>query len=271
MAAAVLRFEDSAGYERFMGRWTRAVARAFLDWLAVAPGATWLDVGCGTGILAETVLHLCAPASVDGVDVEPAQLAAAVQGPAGAHAHFTNGDARQLPYANATFDVVASALLINFVAERALALAEMRRVARPGGLIAAYVWDFAEELSPSGPLRKAMRRFGAAAAAVPGTEASGLQALQALFEATGLDIIETRTLDVCLRYENFEDFWHAQTPVYAPHTKTIAAMTDSDRASLMRAVADSLPVGPSGTIEYCARANAIKAQVPLSSPDLGPA
>ncbi|MEP6723987.1 MAG: class I SAM-dependent methyltransferase, partial [Variovorax sp.] len=262
MTAAVLRFEDSAEYERFMGRWTRAVARVFLDWLAVAPGASWLDVGCGTGVLAETVLHLCAPASVHAVDVEPAQLAAAARGPAGAHVHFATGDARQLPFADAAFDAVASALLLNFVAERALALAEMRRVACPGGLIAAYVWDFAEELSPSGPLRKAMRRFGAEAPAVPGTESSGLQALQALFEATGLDIIETRTIDVCLSYENLEDFWQAQTPAYAPHTRIIAAMTDSDRASLMRAVAHSLPVGPSGTIQYCARANAIKSRVP---------
>ncbi|MEO6362395.1 MAG: methyltransferase domain-containing protein, partial [Caldimonas sp.] len=138
-----------------MGRWSRAVARVFVEWLAVPPGASWLDVGCGTGILAETVLHLCAAASVDGVDVEPAQVAAAAQGPAGARANFAVADALRLPYRDTSFDVVASALLINFVTERALAVAEMRRVASAGALIAAYVWDFAEELSPSGPLRKA--------------------------------------------------------------------------------------------------------------------
>ena len=267
MVATALRFEDSAEYERFMGRWTRAVARVFLAWLAVEPGAGWLDVGCGTGILAETVVHLCGPGSVDGVDVEPAQVAAAARGPASAHAHFAVADARQIPYADASFDVVASALLLNFVAERALAMAEMCRLARPGGLVAAYVWDFAEELSPSGPLRKAMRRFGAEVPAVPGTEASGLPALHSLFEASRLDSIATRTIDVCLSYENFEDFWQAQTPAYAPHSKIIAAMTDSDRMSLMRSVAHSLPAGPRGTIEYCARANAIKARVPPQGRD----
>ena len=265
MAEDVLRFEDSAEYERFMGRWTRAVARVFLDWLAVRPGLNWLDVGCGTGILAETVLHLCTPASVDAIDVEPAQVAAATQGLAGARVHFAIGDARQLPYHDASFDVVASALLINFVADRALALTEMRRVARTDGLVAAYVWDFAEELSPSGPLRKAMRRFGADAPAVPGTEASGIRALQSLFEATGLECIETRTIDVCLSYENFEDFWQAQTPAYAPTTQTIAGMKANDRVNLMRAVERSLPCGPGGTIEYFSRANAIKARVPESN------
>jgi len=265
MPAPVLRFENSAEYERFMGRWTRAVARVFLNWLAVRPGASWLDVGCGTGILAETVLHLCAPLSVDALDLEPGQVAAAAHRVASTRAQFVVGDAQHLAYASAAFDVVASALFINFVADRTLAIAEMRRVTRSGGVIAAYVWDFAEELSPSGPLRKAMRRFGVNAPPVPGTEASGLGALQSLFEGAGLDRIETRTIDVCLTYENFEDFWQAQTPAYAPTTKAIAAMEPKDRVDLMRAVERSLPCGPGGSIEYCARANAIKARVPGSN------
>jgi ubiquinone/menaquinone biosynthesis C-methylase UbiE len=266
MAAAILRFEDSAEYERFMGRWTRAVARVFLDWLAVRPGLNWLDVGCGTGILAETALHLCAPGRLDAVDVEPAQVAAAARGPAGARVRFAVGDAQQLAYPTAAFDVVASALVINFIADRTMAMAEMRRVARPDGYVAAYVWDFAEELSPSGPLRKAMRRFGAEVPPVPGTAASDIPSLRSLFEATGLGAIETRTIDVCLTYESFEDFWQAQTPAYAPTAKTIAAMRASDRVNLMHAVERSLPCGPGGTIEYCARANAIKARVPASTP-----
>lgn len=267
MAEAPLHFDDSAAYERFMGRWSRAAAPVFLDWLAVHAGASWLDVGCGTGILAETILQFRAPESVQAIDPAPTQIAAAAQGPAAGRALFQVGDAQQLPFADASFDVVASALVMNFIPDPDRALAEMRRVARRGGLIAAYVWDFAEELSPSGPLRRAMRRLGVEVPAIPGTEASRLKCLQALFATAALDRIETRTIDVCLAYGDFEDFWHAQTPGYAPTTKVIAAMTDRERMRLMRAVESALPCGPGGVIEYHARANAIKARVPRR--DLG--
>ena len=257
-----MNFADSAAYERLMGRWSRAVAPVFLDWLAPPHRACWLDVGCGTGILAETVLELCAPVAVCAVDSEPAQVAAAACGPAGGRAAFQVADARKLPFADASFDVVASALVVNFIPERSRAMAEMRRVARSEGTLGAYVWDFAEELSPSGPLRRALRRFGAEFPAIPGTDASCLEALSDLFLEVGLEQVETRTIDVCLAYTNFEDFWKAQTPAYAPTTKVIASMKEGEQARLMRAVQASLPAGPNGSIEYFARANAVKARVP---------
>lgn len=262
MAEAAPKFDDSAAYERFMGRWSRAVAPVFLDWLGARPRANWLDVGCGTGILAETLLELCAPASVDAIDPAPAQVKAAARGPAARRAAFRVADARKLPFPDASFDVVASALVINFIPEPPRALAEMRRVARAGALVGGYVWDFAAELSPSGPLRCAMRRFGAEVSAIPGTEASGLEALRSLFQAAGLEQIDTRTIDVCLSYADFQDFWQAQTPGYAPTSKVIAAMKDTERTRLMRAVQSALPCEPNGSIEYCARANAIKGRVP---------
>ena len=262
MAEAALDFDDSAAYERFMGRWSRAVAPVFLDWLGARRRATWLDVGCGTGVLAETLLELCAPERIDAVDPAPAQLQAAARGPAAGRVAFRVADARRLPFPDASFDVVASALVINFIPDRAPALAEMRRVARAGGQVAGYVWDFAEELSPSGPLRRAMRRFGVDVPGIPGTDASRLDALRALFQGAGLERIETRTIDVCLAYTDFEDFWQAQTPGYAPTTKLIAALKDSERTRLMHAVQAALPCGPNGSIEYCARVNAIKARAP---------
>jgi ubiquinone/menaquinone biosynthesis C-methylase UbiE len=258
VAQAPTQFTDAAAYERFTGRWSRAVASVFLHWLAVRAGATWLDVGCGTGILAETLLQLCAPAGIHGIDSAQAQIEAAERGPAAVAAHFQVGDARQLPFPDRSFDVVASALVINFVPEPELAIAEMRRVVRAGGVVAGFVWDFAEERSPSGPLRSAMRRLGVEVPSVPGTEASRMGALEALFRAAGLEQIETRAIDVCLSYENFEDFWQAQTPGYSPTTKIIKAMNDGDRSRLVRAIESSLPRGPGGSIEYCARANAIK-------------
>lgn len=264
MAEAAMKFDDAAAYERFMGRWSRAVAPTFLEWLGAKRQANWLDVGCGTGILAETLLELCAPATVHAIDPAAAQVAAAARGAASGRAVFQVADARKLPFADACFDVVASALVINFIPERPPALSEMRRVARPGGLVAGYVWDFSEELSPSGPLRRAMQRFGIDVPGIPGSEASRLDALRALFEGAGLKQIETRSVDVCLAYAGFDDFWQAQTPGYAPTTRIIAAMSEGERSRLKRSVQSALPSGPNGSIEYCARANAIKARVPAS-------
>ena len=161
MAEAAPRFDGSAAYERCMGRWSRAVAPVFLDWLGAARRASWLDVGCGTGILAETLVELCAPASVHGVDPAAAQVSAAARGPARNRAQFQVADARKLPFADASFEVVDSALVINFISESTRALGDIRIVARREGLFAYYVWEFSDDLSPRAPLRCALRRIGA--------------------------------------------------------------------------------------------------------------
>ena len=70
MADVAHSFDDSAAYERFMGRWSRAAGEVFVDWLAPPAGARWLDVGCGTGVFTELILDTCLPSAVFGVDSE---------------------------------------------------------------------------------------------------------------------------------------------------------------------------------------------------------
>jgi ubiquinone/menaquinone biosynthesis C-methylase UbiE len=255
-------FDDSAAYERFMGRWSRAAAPVFLDWVAAPSGARWLDVGCGTGILTELVLDTCSPGAVFAVDSVEAQINHACRQAVAQRANFWVADAQALPFPDAAFDVVASSLVINFIPDRSRALSEMRRVARAGGIVAGYVWDFAAELSPSGPLRRGMRQCGADVPQIPGAVHSSLGALMTSFEQAGFEKIETRTIELTLPYSDFDDFWQAQTPSYLPATKMIGAMTKSERARLMETVRAGLPVRPDGRIEYSARANAIKACVP---------
>lgn len=141
----------------------------------------------------------------------------------------------------------------------------MRRVARTPGIVAGYVWDFSEELSPSGPFRLGMRQVVADLPALPGTEDSSLGALRSLFERAGFEEIATRTIDVTVCFPSFEDFWLAQTPSYSPMTRMIAAMTESERAKLVETVRARVPIPPDGGIEYSARANAIR-QSRLSVP-----
>ena len=138
----------------------------------------------------------------------------------------------------------------------------MRRVVRARGVVAGYVWDFAEELSPSGPFRLGMREVVTDLPALPGAEDSRLAALHSLFERAGFEEIVTRTIEVTVSFSDFDDFWLAQTPSYSPTTRLIAAMTKTERARLIEAVRARVPIGADRRIEYPARANAIKSLVP---------
>ena len=256
------RFDDSAAYERFMGRWSRAAGAVFVDWLAAPARARWLDVGCGTGVFTELIAERCSPAEMIAVDPQRAQIDHARRQAISRRVDFRVADAQALPFSQGAFDLVVSALAINFIPDRARALGEMRRVVRPRGLVAGYVWDFPADLSPSWPLRLGLRDMGVDVPQVPGTHESSRAALASLFETAGFEESVTRTIDATASYADFEDFWGAQTPSYSPTTKIIAAMTKRERARLKETVHARVPGRAGGKIEYSARANAIKAYAP---------
>jgi ubiquinone/menaquinone biosynthesis C-methylase UbiE len=255
-----LSFDDSAAYERFVGTWGRAAGSMFLDWLAPPKQASWLDVGCGTGLFTELIVKHCSPASVVGIDPAPAQIAYAARKPVAACAQFRTGDAQALPFANAAFDIVASALVINFIPDRPHALAEMARVARPGGLVGGYVWDFQAELSPSGPFRLALGEFVTGVPPLPGAEDSAPSRLRWLFEQAGFADIATTSFEVTVEFPDFAAFWAAQTPRYVPTTRMIDAMDRRERDRLQAAIRSRVEPSAAGVIRYAARANAVAAR-----------
>jgi len=137
------RWAGGDDYEGFVGRWSRHVAPVFVDWLDVAAGGSWVDVGCGTGALTVTILDRAAPASVVAIDPSTDFIAHArgiVHDP---RARFAVASADAVPVGDGSADAVVAGLVLNFVPDLAAALAEMRRVDRPGGRIAGYVWDYA--------------------------------------------------------------------------------------------------------------------------------
>ena len=255
-------FGDSAAYERFIGSWGRAAGAEFLAWLNAPPGAAWLEVGCGTGLFTELIVQTRSPSSVVAIDPARGQIDYANSKAVARRASFQIGDAQALVFEGATFDVVVSALVINFIPDRLRALNEMRRVARAGGIVAGYVWDFAPERSPSGPFRLGMRDVVAGVPALPGAEDSRLDALHVLFERAGLEQIVTRTIDVTVEFADFDEFWMAQTPGYAPTTRMVDGLPEPARARLRQAMRARLHTGPDGRVSYPARANAICARAP---------
>ena len=145
-------WNNPVGYEAYVAHWSRAVAPRFLPWLALPTGLRWLDVACGTGALTSAILARCEPKEVVGLDASSDYLASAQGSCRDPRVRFVVGDANVLSFPSTSFDVAVSGPAMNFIAfDRALA--EQHRVVSPGGMIAAYVWDYAGEYEFA-------RRFG---------------------------------------------------------------------------------------------------------------
>src|SRR3954447_1552926 len=244
-------------YEADAGGGSPRGPRRFVASLAVPAGARWLDVGCGTGALSETVLAAAEPSAVLGVDPSPDFVAHAAAHVTDPRAAFREGSAQTLPADDAAFDAVVSGLVLNFVPDPAAALAEMRRVARPDGIVAAYVWDYAGGM-------QLMRRFWDAAAELDPAVRDldeGLrfplcrpEPLRELFTDAGLGDVEVEEIVVPTVFADFDDYWTpflggtGPAPAYAAH------LPEHDRAALREGLRSLLPARPDGSIHLSARA-----------------
>jgi len=247
-----------------VGRWSRPVADRFLAWLGPAAGAMWLDVGCGTGALTGTVLAAAGPASVLAVDRSPGYLRHARQHLAGQRVGFGVADAGALPAADRSVDRVVSGLVLNFLPDPVRAVREMARVCRPGGVVAVYVWDYADGMQP-------IRLFCAAAAAIAPASAELDEArrfplcrpdrLAELFEAAGLTGVETTAITVPARFRDFDDYWmpflggQGAAPAYC------VTLPEDARGQLRDRLDASLPRADDGSLPLSARAWAVRGTV----------
>jgi SAM-dependent methyltransferase len=248
-------------YEPFVGRWSRRVAHEFIEWLALPGDSRWLDVGCGTGALTQTILATAAPGEVLGVDPSEGFVAHARRHTQDSNAKFRVGDAQALPVADKYFDVAVSGLVLNFVPDPARAAAEMRRAVRGGGIVAAYVWDYADGM-------QLLRRFWDAAAALD-PAASELdegrrfplcrrEALRSLLNDVGLEQTEVRAVDVPTIFKNFDDYWSPFLGGQGPAPGYCVSLSDDRRARLRNHLQATLPVASDGTIHLKARAFAVR-------------
>jgi SAM-dependent methyltransferase len=262
MTQPPIRFEDGAAYERGMGVWSRLAGETFLDWLVPSPRQRWLDVGCGSGAFSELLVQRCAPAEVHGVDPSEGQLAFARTRPAAQVASFSTGDAMALPFDADRFDAAVMALVIFFVPEPHRGVAEMVRVVRPGGQIAAYAWDVAGGGFPFAPIQAGMRAMGLTPALPPSADAARQEALVSLWTGAGLTGVETRTIAVERSFADFEEYWQTSTNTSGSMRPVLAAMSEAEIARFKDTVRASMPAGPNGGVTWTARANAIKGRLP---------
>lgn len=252
-------------YDAYMGRWSRLIAPQFLAWLDCPEGLDWLEVGCGTGALSAAILARCGPRSLIAIDPSEGFLATARAAVPDQRVVFRAGDAQSLDLEADSRDVVVSGLVLNFVPDRTAALAEMTRVARAGGSVGFYVWDY-----PGGGVAF-MRAFWDAATALD-PEARDLtedrrfpfctrDALSALAAAAGLRSVEAAAIEAPTVFRDFDDSWRPFTLGAGPAPGYCASLDPDARARLKQVLSARLPRRTDGSIALKARAWAIKGRV----------
>lgn len=248
-------------YESYVGRWSRLVAQEFIRWLAIPEGSRWLDVGCGTGALSQTMLAKANPKKVKGIDRSQGFVEFARSRVADSRVEFEVGDAQALPVESDMYDVAVSGLVLNFVPEPHKMMAEMRRAVRKDGIIALYIWDYAGKM-------QLMRHFWNAAAALDPSAADldegrrflicNPDALTELFQNAGLSRVEVRAIDIVTDFKDFDDYWSPFLSGQAPAPGYAMSLSEERRAQLRERIYNSLPFALDGSIPLVARAWAVR-------------
>lgn len=247
-------------YDAFMGRYSRPLAVALADAAGVEAGSSALDVGCGPGALTGELVRRLGAGSVAAFDPSPSFVEVCGARHPGVDVRL--GRAEAIPFADRSFDLALSQLVLHFVTEPERAAAELRRVVRPGGTIAACVWDFAEGMAM-------LRHFWDAAVAVDPSAPDEARTLRFgrqgeiadLLEAAGLVDVGETTLDVTSTYERFDELWSGFLAGIGPAGTYCVSLTDERRAALRDGLHDLLG-RPEGAFTLGARARFARGRVP---------
>jgi SAM-dependent methyltransferase len=261
--AGAYQATDGDAYEVFLGRRSRRLAERLVDFAAFADDGALLDVGCGTGSLAGTMAARWPERRIVGVDSSEAFLSFARSRGLGPAVVFDLGDATALPYEDATFAGTATQLVLNFIPDCETAAAEMRRVTRRHGIVAAAVfdfhggavfhrvfWDTACGIDPQALERRA--RLFSSRPALPG-------GLRGLFVGAGLERIEESLITIRMDYANFDDYWRPLLGGQGPVGSYVAGLAGDLRARLETAVRAAYCAGaPDGPRVMSATAWAVR-------------
>jgi SAM-dependent methyltransferase len=256
-------FSGPAAYERFMGRWSRALAGLLVRFAGVHDGDTLLDVGAGTGSIAAAVASMPGTRIV-GLDPVAAYVAFARARYGNERTRFTVGDGQRLPFHDSAFDRTLSLLAINFVPDPQKAAAEMTRVTRRSGIVAAAVWDYGDGM-------EMLRLFWDSVVALRPNDAQKDERdmrlcrrgeLATLWRSHDLQDVTEDALTATTAFASFDDYWTPFLEKQGPAGHYVAAMPASDRDALQRALRHRLiGDGPDHAFTLTARAWAVRGVV----------
>jgi SAM-dependent methyltransferase len=217
-------------YDRFMGRYSRPLAPQLADLAGVRAGQRALDVGCGPGALTAELVERLGADAVAAVDPSEPFVQAARRRHQGVEVAMAT--AEELPFADGAFDAVLAQLVVPFMRDPVAGLAEMRRVTRRGGLVAASVWDHAGGRSPLAAFWTAVREMDPGARDESGQPGGREGQLAALFAAAGLEEVQADALSVNLHHASFEDWWQPFTLGVGPAGAYVAGLDAGGAAEL---------------------------------------
>jgi SAM-dependent methyltransferase len=253
-----MSFEVSGdAYDRFMGRFSRELAPIFADFAGVGKAQRVLDVGCGSGVLTVELAHRVGADHVAGADPSPLLEACAERVPG---AELKQASAESLPWPDASFDAALAQLVVHFMEDPAAGAAEMQRVTRPGGVVAACTWDFGGGMALLRNFWQSVRVFD------PGADSETSpfgqrERLESLWRDSGLADVEADALEVSSDYADFDELWNSFLLGVGPAGQYAVALPAERQADVrdeyFRRVGE-----PTGGFTLDARAWAVRGVVP---------
>jgi SAM-dependent methyltransferase len=236
-------------YGRFIGRYSEQLAAGFADFAGVRADQQVLDVGCGPGALTAQLVERLGAAAVAAIDPSASFVAATAERFPGVEVR--QGSAESLPYPDNGFDAALAQLVVHFMSDPVAGLTEMARVVRPGGTVAACVWDHAGGGGPLTVFWTAARDLDPAAIDESGLAGAREGHLAELCAAAGLRDVESDSLTVSVTYPSVAAWWEPFTLGVGPAGAYVAGLDEPGRARLLDRCAELLPGAPF-TIEAAA-------------------
>lgn len=259
------RWTKAEAYDAFMGRWSRQVARLFIEWLDPVPHSHWLELGCGTGALTQAICTLSQPSSVVACDPSPGFIAYARDSNSGCTATFITADSDSLPDREGGFDFAVSGLVLNFLPEPLRSIGSMKDKLGIGGVLAAYVWDYQDGM-------ELLRTFWEQAVALDPPAArlaerhrfpiTQPKQLIELFRQAGLASIDLKPFEIPMVFEDFDAYWSPFLGGAGPAPAYVATLTTGARSQLKHRLELRHPPSADGMIHLSARAFGIRGVVP---------
>jgi ubiquinone/menaquinone biosynthesis C-methylase UbiE len=259
--------KSADSYEQLMGRWSRRLARPFLDFAGLEPGERVLDVGCGTGSLTFTIPEVADVLSIDGIDFSETYVDAARERNADPRITIARGDVCELPFPDDSFDRTLALLMLHFVPESERALAEMTRVTKPGGIVAAAVWDSFGGMPIQRMFWDTAAILDPAAAKIRGETyfkpLTRRGEMGALWRKTGLDRVTEAAITIQMEFQDFEDYWRPIAAGEGPLGQYATGLDGESRTAFERALRSAFEAGlPDGPRSFAATAWVCRGIVP---------